>query len=288
MDNSVKLRIAIQKSGRQTDESLQLIKECGITFKNGIGALKAEAINFPMEFLLLRDDDIPDYVADGVADIGIVGEDILAEKKSHVNVVHKLGFSKCRLSIAIPKNQLYEGLHQLQGKRIATSYPTILSEFLATHQIEAEIHQISGSVEIAPSVGLADAICDIVSTGSTLFINGLKEVEPIFYSEAVLISHPEISPLKASLLEKFLFRIRSVQAARNNKYILLNAPEEKIDAIKALIPGMKSPSILPLAEPGWVSMHSVINENDFWEVIEKLQAEGAQGILVLPIEKMIV
>ncbi|MCS7018212.1 MAG: ATP phosphoribosyltransferase [Cytophagales bacterium] len=288
MENLTKLRIAIQKSGRLSEDSLQMIKECGISFKNGIGALKAEATNFPMEFLLLRDDDIPGYVADGVADIGIVGENVLAEKQQNVVVAHKLGFSKCRLSIAVPKNEPYEGIQQLQGKRIATSYPKILANFLRTNHVEAEIHEISGSVEIAPSIGLADAICDIVSSGSTLFTNGLKEVQTIFHSEAVLISRPDMSKEQQALLEKLLFRIRSVQAARNNKYILLNAPQAKIEAIKALIPGMKSPSILPLAEPGWVSMHSVINENDFWEVIEKLQAEGAQGILVVPIEKMIV
>jgi ATP phosphoribosyltransferase len=287
MNNSAKLRIAIQKSGRLSEDSLLLIKECGISFKNGIGALKAEATNFPMEFLLLRDDDIPGYVADGVADIGIVGENVLAEKQRDVIVAHKLGFSKCRLSIAIPKNETYEGIHQLQGKRIATSYPKILRNFLHDNNVQAEIHEISGSVEIAPSIGLADAICDIVSSGSTLFTNGLKEVQPIFQSEAVLIRRPDMPKELSALLAKFLFRIRSVQAARNNKYILLNAPETKVEAIKLLIPGMKSPSILPLAEPGWVSMHSVINENDFWEVIEKLQAEGAQGILVIPIEKMI-
>ncbi|WP_250631965.1 ATP phosphoribosyltransferase [Rhodoflexus caldus] len=287
MNNSAKLRIAIQKSGRLSEDSLQMIKECGISFKNGIGALKAEATNFPMEFLLLRDDDIPGYVADGVADIGIVGENVLAEKQRDVVVAHKLGFSKCRLSIAIPKSEPYEGVHQLDGKRIATSYPKILETFLRNNNVQAEIHEISGSVEIAPGIGLADAICDIVSSGSTLFTNGLKEVQPIFQSEAVLISRPDMAGEQRALLDKLLFRIRSVQAARNNKYILLNAPESKIEVIKSLIPGMKSPSILPLAEPGWVSMHSVINENDFWEVIEKLQAEGAQGILVVPIEKMI-
>ncbi|WP_448519774.1 ATP phosphoribosyltransferase [Rhodoflexus sp.] len=288
MNNSAKLRIAIQKSGRLSEDSLQLIKECGISFKNGIGALKAEATNFPMEFLLLRDDDIPGYVADGVADIGIVGENVLAEKQRDVAVVHKLGFSKCRLSIAIPKSEPYEGIQQLQGKRIATSYPKILENFLNNNNVEAEIHEISGSVEIAPGIGLAEAICDIVSSGSTLFTNGLKEVQPIFQSEAVLIRRPDMSDEQTALLNKLLFRIRSVQAARNNKYILLNAPVDKVTAIKSLIPGMKSPSILPLAESGWVSMHSVINENDFWDVIEKLQAEGAQGILVIPIEKMIV
>ncbi len=287
MNYSAKLRIAIQKSGRLSEDSLQMIKECGISFKNGIGALKAEATNFPMEFLLLRDDDIPGYVADGVADIGIVGENVLAEKQRDVVVAHKLGFSKCRLSIAIPKSEPYEGVHQLDGKRIATSYPKILETFLHNNNVQADIHEISGSVEIAPGIGLADAICDIVSSGSTLFTNGLKEVQPIFHSEAVLISRPDIAEEQRTLLDKLLFRIRSVQAARNNKYILLNAPESKIEVIKSLIPGMKSPSILPLAEPGWVSMHSVINENDFWEVIEKLQAEGAQGILVVPIEKMI-
>jgi ATP phosphoribosyltransferase len=285
---NAKLKVAIQKSGRLSEDSLQLIRECGISFHNGIGKLKAEATNFPIEFLLLRDDDIPGYVADGVADVGIVGENVLAEKAEKVELVHRLGFSKCRLSIAVPRGNRYEGAASLGGKRIATSYPRILADFLASQGVEADIHEISGSVEIAPGIGLAEAICDIVSSGSTLFTNGLEEVETVFRSEAVLIGRPGLGGEPRQLLDKLIFRIRAVQAAKNNKYILLNAPEEKIGAITQLIPGMKAPSVVKLARPGWVSLHSVINENDFWEVIAALQAEGAEGILVVPIEKMIV
>jgi ATP phosphoribosyltransferase len=285
---NAKLKVAIQKSGRLSEDSLQLIRECGISFHNGIGKLKAEATNFPIEFLLLRDDDIPGYVADGVADVGIVGENVLAEKAEKVDLVHRLGFSKCRLSIAVPRGSRYEGAASLHGKRIATSYPRILADFLASQGVQADIHEISGSVEIAPGIGLAEAICDIVSSGSTLFTNGLEEVETVFRSEAVLIARPGLGGEPRQLLDKLIFRIRAVQAAKNNKYILLNAPEEKIGAITQLIPGMKAPSVVKLARPGWVSLHSVINENDFWEVIAALQAEGAEGILVVPIEKMIV
>jgi ATP phosphoribosyltransferase len=286
---SEKLSIAIQKSGRLSEDSLQLIKECGIRFNNGIGKLRAEADNFPMEFLLLRDDDIPGYVADGVADIGIVGENVVVEKQKTVAIAHRLGFSKCRLSLAVPKagNLQYTSVQSLQGRSIATSYPRLLAQYLQSQGVEASIHEISGSVEIAPGIGLADAICDIVSSGSTLFTNGLEEVETIFRSEAVLISRKELPEAKQNLLNKLLFRIKAVQQAKNNKYILLNAPVEKVEAISRLLPGMKSPSILPLAQEGWVSMHSVITENDFWSVIEALRAEGAQGILVVPIEKMI-
>ena len=282
-----RLRIALQKSGRLSDDSLKLIKECGIGFNNGAGKLKAEADNFPAEFLFLRDDDIPGYVADGVADVGIVGENVMAEKNQHVVIAQKLGFSKCRLSIAVPRGQEYAGVQDLQNARIATSYPKILSNFLQEHGIQADIHEISGSVEIAPSIGLANAVCDIVSSGSTLMSNGLKEVETIFRSEAVLIARANLPEAKQQILDSWVFRIKSVQAAKNNKYILLNAPNEKIPDIINVLPGMKSPTIVPLAMSGWSSVHSVINENQFWQIIEDLRAAGAQGILVVPIEKMI-
>ncbi len=282
------IRIAIQKSGRLSEDSLNLIRECGIQFNNGTGKLKSEAANFPAEFLSLRDDDIPGYVADGVADVGIVGENVLVETNQNVNLMHRLGFSRCRLSLAVPRGDDYRQLSDLHGKRIATSYPRILANFLSEHKIEADIHEISGSVEIAPSIGLTDAICDIVSSGSTLMSNGLKEVEVIFRSEAVLIAHPHLSETRRQILDKLIFRIRSVQAARNNKYILLNAPKESVSHIISILPGMKSPTIVPLAVEGWVSIHSVINENDFWAIIDNLRAAGAQGILVVPIEKMIV
>ncbi|MDJ1505503.1 ATP phosphoribosyltransferase [Xanthocytophaga agilis] len=281
------IRIAIQKSGRLSEDSLNLIRECGIQFNNGTGKLKSEAANFPAEFLSLRDDDIPGYVADGVADIGIVGENVLIETHQKVDLVHRLGFSKCRLSLAVPRGDDYRQLTDLHQKRIATSYPRILSNFLQEHKIEADIHEISGSVEIAPSIGLTDAICDIVSSGSTLMSNGLKEVEVIFRSEAVLIAHPNLSPARQQILDKLIFRIKSVQAAKNNKYILLNAPKDAVAQITSILPGMKSPTIVPLAEEGWVSIHSVINENAFWDIIDNLRAAGAQGILVVPIEKMI-
>lgn len=281
------LRVAIQKSGRLSDDSLKLIKECGIKFNNGTGKLKSISTNFPMEFLFLRDDDIPGYVADGVADIGIVGENVLVEKKREVRLEKKLGFSKCRLSLAVPKGLDYIGVGYFSGKKIATSYPVILQNFLDSKSIQSEIHEISGSVEIAPGIGLADGICDIVSSGSTLFTNGLKEVEVIFPSEAVLIANNDLSDEKQQTLRKWLFRIDSVLEAVNKKYILLNAPNIAIDKIISLLPGMKSPTILPLAEEGWSSLHSVINEDDFWGVIENLKEAGAQGILVVPIEKMI-
>jgi len=281
------IRIAIQKSGRLSEDSLNLIRECGIQFNNGAGKLKSEAANFPAEFLSLRDDDIPGYVADGVADMGIVGENVLIETNQNVDLIHRLGFSRCRLSLAVPRGDNYQQLSDLQGKRIATSYPRILSNFLNQHQIQADIHEISGSVEIAPSIGLTDAICDIVSSGSTLMSNGLKEVEVIFRSEAVLVAHQQLSEKRREILDKLVFRIKSVQTARNNKYILLNAPKDAVSHIISILPGMKSPTIVPLAEEGWVSIHSVINENDFWAIIDSLRAAGAQGILVVPIEKMI-
>ncbi len=281
------LRIAIQKSGRLNEDSLKLIKECGVKFNNGTGKLKSTATNFPLEFLFLRDDDIPGYVADGVADIGIVGENVSVEKEKHVLITKRLGFSKCRLSLAIPKAKAYQGPGDFQGVSVATSYPKILSNYFKEKNIVADIHEISGSVEIAPSIGLADAICDIVSSGSTLLSNGLKEVEVIFNSEAVLIEYPDLAPAKQEILQQLLFRMKAVQAGKNNRYILLNAPNDNLDKIVAVLPGMKSPTILPLAMSGWSSVHSVVNEDAFWEVIEQLKNLGAQGILVVPIEKMI-
>lgn len=281
------LRIAVQKSGRLSEDSFRLIKECGIHFNNGVGKLKASANNFPMEFLLLRDDDIPGYVADGVADIGIVGLNVVEETDKDLDIIMKLGFSRCRLSLAIPRNQEYEGLKMFNGLSIATSYPRLLNKFLQKNGITSNIHEISGSVEIAPSIGLADAICDIVSSGSTLLSNGLKEVETIFSSEAVLVGHKKLEGEKKALLKQLLFRISSVQNGSNNKYILLNAPNEKVAEIASLLPGMRSPTVLPLATEGWSSIHSVIHEDKFWEIIEKLKGAGAEGILVVPIEKMI-
>lgn len=284
----MKLRIAIQKSGRLSEDSLRLLKECGIDISNGLNRLKTEANNFPLELFFLRDDDIPQYVEDGVADIGIVGENVLLEKNKKVKTVDKLGFGKCRLSIAIPKDKTYKSIKDLNGSRIATSYANILSKFLKQQKVKAEIHEISGSVEIAPSIGLADAICDLVSSGSTLLSNGLKEAEVILRSEAVIIGNKDLSKQKTEILNKLLFRIKALRSAKNNKYILLNAPNNKLDAICKILPGMKSPTIVPLAEKGWSSVHSVVEEDQFWDIIEKLKTNGAQGILVVPIEKMIV
>lgn len=282
------LRIAVQKKGRLSEDSLKLIKECGIKVNNGTGKLKASATNFPMEFLFLRDDDIPGYVQDGIADIGIVGANEAEEKNKEVDWVKKLGFSKCRLSLAIDKNLPYNGINDFEGKSLATSYPKILGDFLKANGVNAEIHEISGSVEIAPSIGLAYGICDIVSSGSTLLSNGLKEVEVIYQSEAVILANKELSTRKRELLDRLNFRIDAVQKAKNNKYILLNAPNDKVKKIIEILPGMKSPTVLPLATEGWSSVHSVIQEDDFWQVIEDLKSEGAQGILVVPIEKMII
>lgn len=281
------LKIAIQKSGRLSESSLKLLKECGIDIDNGLNKLKAEASNFPLEVFFLRDDDIPQYVEDKVADLGIVGENVLLEKEKSLDIVDRLGFGKCRLSLAIPKEQAYGSLKDLDGKRIATSYPSLLSGYMKAQNVSAEIHEISGSVEIAPGIGLADAVCDLVSSGSTLFTNGLKEVEVILRSEAVLVANKTLTEQQENLLSKLLFRIRAVRKAKNNKYILLNAPNDRLKAICEILPGMKSPTILPLAEENWSSVHSVVEENKFWEIIEKLKAEGAQGILVVPIEKMI-
>lgn len=282
------LRIAIQKSGRLQEGSLELLKESGLSFSNGKDQLKTQARNFPVEILFLRDDDIPQYIEDKVADVGIVGENILVEKQKKNKLVRKLDFAKCRLSIAIPRSENYTGVQSLQGKNIATSYPNIVKNFLSGNNVEAGIHEISGSVEIAPGIGLADAICDIVSTGSTLLSNGLKEVEVVMQSEAVIISNPELDPQKQNILDKLLFRIEAVQKAKNNKYILLNCPDEAIEKITSVIPGMKSPTIIPLTRKGWSSLHSVVDENDFWEKIDLLRGFGAEGILVVPIEKMII
>ncbi|MFN8356644.1 MAG: ATP phosphoribosyltransferase [Spirosomataceae bacterium] len=285
-ENSI-LRIAIQKSGRLSEDSIALFKECGIKFDSANGRLKNSSSNFPAEFLFLRDDDIPGYVEDGVADIGIVGENVMVETGKYVSTVHQLGFSKCRLSIAIPRGSSYHNVQDLQGKSIATSYPVILGNFLKEQGVESHIHEISGSVEIAPSIGLTDAICDIVSSGSTLLSNGLKEVEVIFRSEAVMIAYPALSEAKQDTLHKLLFRIKSVQTAKNNKYIVLNAPNEAIENIVQLLPGMKAPTIVPLNTAGWSAIHSVLSEEDFWEKIDALRGAGAEGILVVPIEKMI-
>lgn len=283
----MKLKIALQKSGRLSDGSTALLRKCGIGFSNGLGKLRAEAADFPLEIFFLRDDDIPDYVADGVADIGIVGENVFAENPKPVEAVEKLGFGRCRLSIAVPKGFDYSGLLELSGKKIATSYPNILRKYFTSRGVSADIHEISGSVEIAPSIGLADAVCDLVSSGSTLFSNGLREVETVMLSEAVLIRRRDLGSVQQSILDKLLFRIRSVRSAEQNKYILLNAPVEKVDEIKSLLPGMRSPSMVPLADPGWVSLHSVVSETDFWEVVDQLKSAGAEGILVLSIDQMI-
>lgn len=282
------LRIAIQKSGRLYDDSVQLLKECGIDLRNVKDRLRTEADNFPLEVFFLRDDDIPQYVEDGVADIGIVGENVLFEKNKQAEVVEKLGFGKCRLAVAIPRGQQYEGVTSLQGKRIATSYPFLVNAFLAKSNVQAEIHEISGSVEIAPGIGLADVVADLVSSGSTLFMNGLKEVETILQSQSVLIKNNQLNDSQQQLLDKLVFRIRAVKKAKRNKYVLLNAPNEKLQEIISLLPGMKSPTVLPLAEQGWSSVHSVLSEDTFWVIIEQLKAAGAQGILVVPIEKMII
>jgi ATP phosphoribosyltransferase len=283
-----RLKIAVQKSGRLHEDSMKLLKECGIDVTNGVNKLKTEASNFPIELYFLRDDDIPQYVEDSVADVGFVGENVVYEKNKKVSVVEQLGFGKCRLSIAVSRNEDYDDVNYLEGKRIATTYPVIVEKFMREKGVNVEIHEISGSVEIAPGIGLAHAICDLVSSGSTLFMNGLKEVETVLKSQAVLIKNNNLSEEKQQLLDKLLFRIKAVKKSKNNKYILLNAPNENLQQIISLLPGMKSPTVLPLAESGWSSVHSVLNENDFWDIIEKLKAAGAQGILVVPIEKMII
>lgn len=281
------LRIAIQKSGRLQEGSLSLLQESGLLFSNGKDQLKTQARNFPVEILFLRDDDIPQYVEDKVADIGIVGENVFTEKQKQNTIVKRLDFARCRLSMAIPRSETYTGLSWFNGKNIATSYPNIVTAFLKKNNLNAGLHEISGSVEIAPGIGLADAICDVVSTGSTLFSNGLKEVEVVMNSEAVIIGSANLEAAKQQILDKLLFRIEAVQKAKNNKYILMNCPNEAIEKITSIIPGMKSPTIIPLGKPGWSSLHSVVDENDFWEKIDQLKSFGAQGILVIPIEKMI-
>lgn len=284
----MKLKIAIQKSGRLFEESLKLLKECGIEFNNGVNKLRSEALNFPLEVLFLRDDDIPQYVSDAVADIGIVGENVALEKNKETRMVERLGFGKCRLSLAVPRSSEYESVSELEGKKIATSYPLLLEQYLTQQGVQAEIHEISGSVEIAPGIGLADAICDLVSSGSTLFLNGLRETEVILKSEAILIANPDLDTQQLAILRRLLFRIQAVKKAKKNKYILMNVPDENLEAIINILPGMKSPTILPLAATGWSSLHSVVQEDDFWEIIENLKEQGAEGILVVPIEKMIV
>lgn len=283
-----KLKIAIQKEGRLSEKSLELIQESGIRHnQDSKRKLISIGENFPVELLYLRDDDIPQYVADAVADIGIVGENEVMEKNRNVEIVERLGFARCRLSLAIPQSHEYTGPAYFNGRRIATSYPHILNKYLEQNRLTAEIHEISGSVEIAPGIGLADAIFDIVSTGSTLIHNRLKEVEVVTKSEAVVIATPGISAGKKRIVNDLLFRFQAVRKSKNNKYILLNAPNENLDKIVGLLPGMKSPTVLPLYEKGWSSVHSVVNENEFWEIIGKLKEYGAEGILVVPIEKMI-
>ena len=282
------LRIAIQKSGRLFDDSVGLLKECGIDLRNVKDRLKTESDNFPLEVFFLRDDDIPQYVEDAVADIGIVGENVVYEKNKSVEVVEKLGFGKCRLCLAVPRSLEFAGISILSGKKIATSYPYLVNQYLEKNNIKAEIHEISGSVEIAPGIGLADVVCDLVSSGSTLFMNGLKEVQTILQSQAVLIRNQKLDQQKLKLLNKLLFRIQAVKKAKRNKYVLLNAPNEKLNEIIGLLPGMKSPTVLPLAESGWSSVHSVLSEDEFWDKIEQLKSAGAQGILVIPIEKMVI
>ncbi|MBC3846250.1 ATP phosphoribosyltransferase [Winogradskyella echinorum] len=282
-----KLKIAVQKSGRLHDDSMKILKEIGISVDNGKDQLKASARNFPLEVFYLRNGDIPQYLRDGVVDAAIIGENVLIEKGNDLTIVERLGFSKCKVSIAVPKSSKANSLKDLEGKRIATSYPNTVNQFLEKEHIKANLHIINGSVEIAPNIGLADGICDIVSSGSTLFKNGLKEVEVLLKSEAVLATSPKISTDNQALIDKIQFRLKSVLKGRENKYVLLNAPNDKLEQIIDILPGMKSPTVLPLAQEGWSSIHSVINKNDFWNVIDELKANGAEGILVCPIENMV-
>ena len=283
-----KIKIAVQKSGRLNEDSLKLLKDCGISIDNGKDQLKASASNFPLEVLYLRNGDIPQYLRDGVVDIAIIGENVLIEKGTDINVAERLGFSKCRVSIAIPKDVEYNSIQDLDGMRIATSYPNTVLNYFKKFNVTPDVHIINGSVEIAPNIGLADAICDIVSSGSTLFKNNLKEVEKMLTSEAVLAVSPNITSENQEILDKLQFRIQSVLKARKSKYILMNAPNDKIDAIIKLLPGMRSPTVLPLAEAGWSSIHTVIEKNSFWEVLDELKENGAEGLLVIPIEKMVI
>lgn len=282
-----KIRIAIQKSGRLNEDSLQILKDCGISIDNGKDQLKASSRNFPMEVFYLRNGDIPQYLRDGVVDIAIIGENVLIEKGTDITIAEKLGFSKCKVSLAVPKSFKYNSVSDFEGKRIATSYPNTVKNYLAEKGVNVDLHIISGSVEIAPNIGLADGICDIVSSGSTLFKNNLKEVEVMLKSEAVLAVSPTISEECKTILSKLQFRIQSVLRARQSKYVLLNAPNDKLNEILALLPGMRSPTVLPLADKGWSSVHTVINKDTFWEVIDELKQAGAEGILVCPIEKMV-
>jgi ATP phosphoribosyltransferase len=281
------LKIAIQKSGRLNEDSIQILKDCGISINNGNDQLKATASNFPLEVLYLRNSDIPQYLIDGVVDAAIVGDNLLVEKGKNIQVAEKLGFSKCKVSVAVPKNFNYNSVKDLDGLRIATSYPNTVLDFFNSKNVTVDLHQISGSVEIAPNIGLADAIVDIVSSGSTLFKNNLKEVEVIFKSEAVLAVSPKMTPENKVILDKLQFRIQSVLRARKSKYILMNVPNDKIQLISSILPVLKSPTVMPLAQEGWSSVHTVIEEDRFWEVIDELKAAGAEGILVCPIEKMV-
>jgi len=281
------LKIAIQKSGRLHDDSLKLLKSCGISIENGKDQLKATARNFPLEVYYLRNGDIPQYLRDGVVDIAILGENLLVEKGEDLQILLPLGFSKCRVSIAIPKGVAFSSIKDLEGKKIATSYPNTITNFLTNQAIKADLHIINGSVEIAPNIGLADAICDIVSSGSTLFKNNLKEVIKIADSEAVLVKGNKLNEEALSIVDKLTFRISSVLRAKQSKYILMNVPNTKIEAISSILPVLKSPTVLPLAKEGWSSLHSVIDEYHFWEVIDALKDEGAEDILVCPIEKMV-
>lgn len=284
---SQKIRIAIQKSGRLNQESLQLLKDCGVSIDNGKDQLKATARNFPLEVLYLRNGDIPQYLRDGVVDIAILGENTLIEKGKDLHIVERLGFSKCKVSLAIPKGQKYDSVKDFEGKRIATSYPNTVREYLQSKGVTAELHIINGSVEIAPNIGLADAICDIVSSGSTLFKNNLKEVEQMLVSEAVLTVSPSISQERKEILDTLQFRIQSVLKGQQSKYVLMNVPDAKLKEVIAMLPGMRSPTVLPLAQKGWSSVHSVIDKNSFWDAIDNLKKAGAEGILVCPIEKMV-
>ena len=281
------LKIAVQKSGRLQEDSLEMLRECGVRVDTGRDQLKVSASGFPMELFFLRNSDIPQYVHDGVADVAILGQNTVIEKEKDLDEVLPLGFAKCRLSIAVPKGTVYPGVDWLNGKRIATSYPNTLQAFLTKNNIQAEIHEIAGSVEIAPNIGLADAICDLVSSGNTLFMNGLEEKEVLLKSEAAIFVSRRISPEARALLDKLIFRFKSVLAARNNKYLLMNAPNEALPEIINILPGMKSPTVVPLAAPGWSSVHTVISEDRFWEIIDQLKEVGAQGILIIPIQKMI-
>lgn len=282
-----RLRLAIQKSGRLHDQSVQLLKDCGIDLSNGRDQLKLQVRNFPMEVLYLRNSDIPEYIEKGVADIGIIGENLLVESSARIKLVEKLGFSKCRLSIATPRSSNYESIRDLEGKRIATSYPNSLQDYLDANNISASIHTISGSVEIAPNIGLADAVCDLVSSGSTLFKNGLEEREAILYSEAILAARQDVNSDRQEILDELVFRIQAVQRAQRSKYVLMNVPNDRIYEVSEILPVLKSPTIMPLAEEGWSSLHSVIEESKFWKIISQLKKAGAEDILVIPIDKMI-